>query len=112
MPWLYLLGNKVLTVTSNLCTGMKLTDVWTGYKVFRREALQSLELREDRFGFEPEVTARIAKAKYCGYVNCPSPMNAAAAMKARRLGGKMPCGACGARFATACFSKLEVWRRL
>jgi glycosyltransferase involved in cell wall biosynthesis len=64
IPWLYLLGNKVLTVTSNLCTGMRLTDVWTGYKVFRREALQSLELRENRFGFEPEVTARIAKAKY------------------------------------------------
>ncbi len=67
IPWLYLLGNKVLTVTSNLCTGMRLTDVWTGYKVFRREALQSLELREDRFGFEPEVTARIAKAKYRVY---------------------------------------------
>ncbi len=64
IPWLYLLGNKVLTATSNLCTGMRLTDVWTGYKVFRRDVLQSLELREDRFGFEPEVTARIAKARY------------------------------------------------
>ena len=64
IPLLYLLGNKVLTLTSNLCTGLRLTDVWTGYKVFRREVLQSLELREDRFGFEPEVTARIAKAKY------------------------------------------------
>jgi glycosyltransferase involved in cell wall biosynthesis len=64
IPRLYLLGNKVLTLTSNLCTGMRLTDVWTGYKVFRREVLQNLELREDRFGFEPEVTARIAKAKY------------------------------------------------
>lgn len=64
IPWLYLLGNKVLTVTSNLCTGMRLTDVWTGYKVFRRDVLQSLELREDRFGFEPEVTAKIAKRKY------------------------------------------------
>ena len=64
IPWLYLLGNRVLTVTSNLCTGMRLTDVWTGYKVFRRDVLQSLELREDRFGFEPEVTAKIAKARY------------------------------------------------
>jgi glycosyltransferase involved in cell wall biosynthesis len=64
IPLLYLLGNKVLTLTSNLCTGLRLTDVWTGYKVFRREVLQSLELREDRFGFEPEVTARIAKARY------------------------------------------------
>jgi len=64
IPMLYLVGNKVLTLTSNLCTGMRLTDVWTGYKVFRRDVLQSLELREDRFGFEPEVTARIAKARY------------------------------------------------
>ena len=64
IPFLYLMGNRVLTGTSNLCTGMRLTDVWTGYKVFRREVLQKIELREDRFGFEPEVTARIAKAKY------------------------------------------------
>jgi glycosyltransferase involved in cell wall biosynthesis len=64
IPLLYLLGNRLLTLTSNLCTGMRLTDVWTGYKVFRREVLQSLELRENRFGFEPEVTAKIAKARY------------------------------------------------
>jgi glycosyltransferase involved in cell wall biosynthesis len=62
IPFLYLMGNKVLTATSNLCTGMRLTDVWTGYKVFRRSVLQNLELREDRFGFEPEVTAKIAKS--------------------------------------------------
>ncbi len=62
-PFSYYAGNKVLTVTSNILTGLKLTDVWTGYKMFRREILQKIHLREDRFGFEPEVTAKIAR---CG----------------------------------------------
>ena len=55
------LGNKLLTVSSNVLTGMKLTDVWTGYKVFRREVLQAIDIRENRFGFEPEITAKVAK---------------------------------------------------
>jgi len=60
-PFAYYLGNKVLTVTSNMLTGLGLTDVWTGYKMFRREVIQNIHLRENRFGFEPEVTAKIAK---------------------------------------------------
>lgn len=59
----YYAGNRFLTLSSNLCTGLNLTDVWIGYKVFRREILQKIELREDRFGFEPEITAKIAR---CG----------------------------------------------
>jgi glycosyltransferase involved in cell wall biosynthesis len=55
------LGNKFLTASSNALTGMKLTDVWTGYKVFRREVLQTIDIRENRFGFEPEITAKVAK---------------------------------------------------
>ncbi len=55
------LGNKLLTHLSNIFTDLNLTDVWTCYKVFRRELLQGLDLREDRFGFEPEVTAKIAR---------------------------------------------------
>lgn len=62
IPLLYLAANKLLTMASNILTGLDLTDVWTGYKVFRREVLQTVDLREDRFGFEPEVTAKIAKA--------------------------------------------------
>lgn len=54
-------GNKFLTVSSNALTGMKLTDVWTGYKVFRREVLQTIDIRENRFGFEPEITAKVAR---------------------------------------------------
>jgi len=57
----YYLANRILTSLSNLLTGLSLSDVWTGYKVFRREVIQSIELREDRFGFEPEVTAAVAR---------------------------------------------------
>jgi glycosyltransferase involved in cell wall biosynthesis len=57
----YYAANRILTSLSNLLTGLSLSDVWTGYKVFRRDVIQSIELREDRFGFEPEVTAAIAR---------------------------------------------------
>jgi glycosyltransferase involved in cell wall biosynthesis len=56
-------GNWLLTALSNFLTGLGLTDVWTCFKVFRRELLQSLPLQEDRFGFEPEVTARLARRR-------------------------------------------------
>jgi glycosyltransferase involved in cell wall biosynthesis len=55
------LANKFLTFLSNLCTGLKLTDMETCYKVFKKEVLDHLELKSNRFGFEPEVTAKIAK---------------------------------------------------
>jgi len=58
--WHYV-GNKFLTTLSNMFTNLNLSDVWTGYKVFRGEVLQRIELCEDRFGFEPEVTAKVAK---------------------------------------------------
>jgi len=54
------LGNQVLTLLSNLFTNLNLTDMAVCYKAFRREIIQDLKLRENRFGFEPEVTARIA----------------------------------------------------
>ena len=53
-------GNKVLTLVSNMFTDLNLTDMETCYKVFRREVLESLTVREDRFGFEPEITAKVA----------------------------------------------------
>jgi len=55
------LANRILTLASNLCTGQKLTDVWTGYKTFRSDVLKEIQLCEDRFGFEPEVTAKLAR---------------------------------------------------
>jgi glycosyltransferase involved in cell wall biosynthesis len=53
-------GNKFLTLLSNAFTNLNLTDMETGYKVFRREVLDSFELQEDRFGIEPELTAKAA----------------------------------------------------
>ncbi len=55
------LGNKFLTFISNMFTNLNLTDMETCYKLFRREMLQSLDLKERRFGFEPEVTAKISR---------------------------------------------------
>lgn len=54
-------GNGVLTLMSNMFTNLNLTDMETCYKVFRREILQSISIEENRFGFEPEITAKISK---------------------------------------------------
>lgn len=55
-------ANGVLTLVSNMLTDLNLTDMATCYKAFRREAIQSIRLCEERFGFEPEVTAKVARA--------------------------------------------------
>jgi glycosyltransferase involved in cell wall biosynthesis len=55
------LGNRWLTLASNMFTNLNLTDMETCYKAFRREVIQSIDLKEDRFGFEPEVTAKLAR---------------------------------------------------
>jgi glycosyltransferase involved in cell wall biosynthesis len=57
------IGNKFLTSLSNMLTNLNLTDMETCYKMFRRDIIQSIKLKEKRFGFEPEVTAKIAKIK-------------------------------------------------
>ncbi|MBU3583754.1 glycosyltransferase family 2 protein [Polynucleobacter sp. 15G-AUS-farblos] len=54
-------GNGFLTLLSNMFTNLNLTDMETCYKVFRREIIQSIQIEENRFGFEPEITAKIAK---------------------------------------------------
>src|ERR1700739_1152569 len=54
-------GNKFLTLLSDIFTNLKLTDMETCYKVFRKEVLQGIQIRSDRFGFEQEITAKIAK---------------------------------------------------
>jgi glycosyltransferase involved in cell wall biosynthesis len=58
--WHYM-GNKFLTLLSNMMTNLNLTDMETCYKVFRTEVIRSIHLKEKRFGFEPEVTAKIAR---------------------------------------------------
>lgn len=59
----HFLANRFLTFFSNMLTGLNLTDMETCYKAFRKEVLDSITLKENCFGFEPEVTAKIAKAK-------------------------------------------------
>ena len=59
----HMVGNKFLTLCSNMLTNLNLTDMETCYKVFRREVLQGLHLKSNRFGFEPEITAKIAKKR-------------------------------------------------
>ena len=56
-------ANRILTLISNALTNMNMTDMETCYKVFRREILQSIRIEEDRFGFEPEITVKIAKRR-------------------------------------------------
>ena len=60
--WHYL-GNRLLTTLSNMMTDLNLTDMEVCYKMFRREVLQSVVLKEDRFGFEVEITAKVARGK-------------------------------------------------
>jgi glycosyltransferase involved in cell wall biosynthesis len=60
--WHYV-ANRMLTLISNALTNMNMTDMETCYKAFRREILQSIPLEEDRFGFEPEITVKIAKRR-------------------------------------------------
>jgi len=61
--WHYV-GNRLLTTLSNVFTNLNLSDVWTCYKVFRADVLRAITLREDRFGFEAEVTAKIARGHW------------------------------------------------
>jgi glycosyltransferase involved in cell wall biosynthesis len=59
--------NRWLTTFSNMFSDLSLTDVWTCYKMFRRDVLERIELRENRFGFEPEVTAKVARGGWRVY---------------------------------------------
>ena len=56
------LGNRFLTTISNMATNLNLSDMETCYKVFRREVIQAISIQEDRFGFEPEITAKLSRA--------------------------------------------------
>lgn len=57
----HMVGNRFLTLVSNMLTNINLTDMETCYKMFRREVIQSISIEENRFGFEPEITAKVAK---------------------------------------------------
>ncbi len=61
--WHYV-GNRILTTLSNMFTNLNLTDMETGYKAFRASILEEIRIRSDRFGFEPEFTAKVARGGY------------------------------------------------
>jgi len=60
----HMVGNKFLTLISNMFTNINLTDMETCYKMFKKEVIKSIKIEEERFGFEPEITAKIAKKGY------------------------------------------------
>ena len=59
----HMVGNKLLTLLSNMCTNLNLTDMETCYKMFRRGVLEKITIEENRFGFEPEITAKVARLR-------------------------------------------------
>jgi glycosyltransferase involved in cell wall biosynthesis len=83
----HFVANKLLTATSNALTNLNLSDVWTGYKAFRTDVLRQLSLREDRFGFEPEVTAKVA-ALGCRVYEVPISYWGRTYAEGKKIGGK------------------------
>ena len=59
----HMVGNRILTMLSNIFTNINLTDMETCYKAFRKEIIDNIQIQENRFGFEPEITAKVAKMK-------------------------------------------------
>ena len=80
----HMVGNRLLTFASNMFTNLNLTDMETCYKVFRREVIKSMTIEEDRFGFEPEVTAKLARQALPSSTRWASPTTAGRTRKARR----------------------------
>ena len=81
-------GNRFLTTASNMFTNLNLTDMETCYKAFRREVIQSIEIEEDRFGFEPEITAKVAAARLARLRGRHLATPAAPTPRARRSAGR------------------------
>lgn len=63
----HMIGNRFLTLLSNMFTNLNLTDMETCYKMFRREVIEEIDLEENRFGIEPEITAKVARGNYRVY---------------------------------------------
>ncbi|MFV1965818.1 MAG: glycosyltransferase family 2 protein [Pirellulaceae bacterium] len=78
-------GNGLLTRTSNFFTGLQLTDMETCYKAFRRDVLNGLTLKQNRFGFEPEVTAKLARRR-CRIIERPIRYNARGYGQGKKIG--------------------------
>lgn len=102
--WHYV-TNLGLTTLSNAATNLNLTDMETGYKMFRREVLQKIDLAEDRFGIEPEITAKIARVPGCRVYEVPISYSGRDYAEGKKIGFKD-----GVR-ALYCIMKYGVLRR-
>lgn len=83
--WIHRAGNAVLTGASNLFSGLKLTDMETCYKAFNREVLEGLQIAQDRFGIEPELTAKLARRGY-RFVEVPISYNSRGYSEGKKIG--------------------------
>jgi glycosyltransferase involved in cell wall biosynthesis len=81
------LGNRFITFLSNCCTGLNLTDMETCYKLFRAEVIKTIPLRSNRFGIEPEITAKIAK-RYCVVYEIPASYRGRSYSEGKKIGMK------------------------
>ena len=93
--WHYV-GNKLLTMLSNMVTNLNLTDMEVCYKVFRREVLQDIKLEENRFGFEPEITAKVAARRWRDLRSRHLLLRPRPTRKARRSAGATASAPCAA----------------
>ena len=97
-------GNTLLTLLSNMLTNMNLTDMETCYKVFRREVIQDIRIEEDRFGFEPEIAAKVAR-KGCRVYEVGISYHGRTYEEGKKIGWRD-----GLR-AIWCILKYNLWRR-
>ncbi|MHC2070141.1 glycosyltransferase family 2 protein [Bremerella sp. T1] len=87
VSWVRQLGNQTLTCVSNCLTGLHLTDMETAFKAFPRNVIQQIEIEENRFGVEPEITAKLAKRNY-RFVECPVQYHAHDWSSSNKIGWK------------------------
>ncbi|MEM7453691.1 MAG: glycosyltransferase family 2 protein [Planctomycetota bacterium] len=85
--WIHRMGNAVLTGASNLFSGLSLTDMETCYKAFNREVLRDLKIEQNRFGIEPEITAKLARRGYT-FVEVPISYNSRTYAEGKKIGVK------------------------
>lgn len=83
----HMIGNKILTLLSNICTNLNLSDVETCYKVFKTSIIQTIPLRSNRFGFEIEITAKIAKLR-CAIYELPISYRGRSYAEGKKIGWK------------------------
>ena len=111
------IGNRVLTWLSNRFTGLRLTDMETCYKVFRREIIQAIRIEENRFGFEPEVTAKIARAG-CRILEVPIAYRSRSHAEGKKIGWQDGVRAlwCIAKYSSSLRdrmrSRMAAWRQI